>query len=214
MNIIMMRKFKTDRSSQSLIILFTIATALGFLTIESYGDNEVEINEKTGVVTSKGNPITLLGDELKVGDKAREFTVTGNDMSPVRLDDFKDKIILITTVPSLDTPLCEAETKRFNEEATGLSDEVVVLTISMDLPFAQKRWCGAAGVDNVITLSDYRNADFGKSYGVLIKENRLLARTVFVIDKDGIIRYIEIVEDTSNEPDYDKAIGAVKGLAD
>ena len=119
---------------------------------------------------------------------------------------------MISSVPSLDTPVCDAQTRRFNEEATSLGDDVVVLTISMDLPFAQKRWCGAAGVDKVVVLSDYRSGEFGRAFGVLIKELRLLARAVFVVDRDGTVRYIQIVDEITNEPDYDAALAAVKQL--
>ncbi|MBD3168030.1 MAG: thiol peroxidase [candidate division Zixibacteria bacterium] len=171
------------------------------------------MEERSGVITMKGNPMTLVGAELKTGDKAPDFQVTGNDLAQVEFKEFKGKKIILSTVPSLDTPVCDAETRRFNEEAGKLGDDVVVLTVSMDLPFAQKRWCGAAGVENVITLSDYRDASFGKTYGVLIKELHLLARTVFVIDEQGVIRYVQVVKETTDEPDYDEVIEAVKGLA-
>jgi len=170
------------------------------------------MNERTGVVTSGGKPETLLGHEVKVGDQAPDFTVTDNNMQPVTLSEYKGKIVVISAVPSLDTRLCDLETRRFNEEGAKLDTNVVILTISMDLPFAQKRWCGAAGVDRVITLSDYRDASFGTAYGVLRKGNRLLARAVFVLDRGGIVRYIQIVSDTSHEPDYDAVLAAVKKL--
>jgi thiol peroxidase len=135
------------------------------------------MKERVGVITRRGNPLTLMGDELRVGDAAPEFVVLDNDLSPVTLSPFRGKVCIISSVPSLDTPVCDTETRRFNEEAGKLGDEVVILTVSMDLPFAQKRWCGLAGVDKVTTLSDYRDAAFGKAYGVLIKELRLLARS-------------------------------------
>ena len=163
-------------------------------------------------VTMKGNPLTLVGNEVKVGQPAPDFEVVANDMSAVKLSSYRGKICIITSVPSLDTSVCDIETRRFNEEAGKLGSDVVVLTISMDLPFAQKRWCGAAGVKNVQTLSDHREASFGKAYGVLIKELRLLARAVFVLDRDGIIRYMQIVDELTNEPDYETALDAVKGL--
>ncbi|MBW2640150.1 MAG: thiol peroxidase, partial [Deltaproteobacteria bacterium] len=128
------------------------------------------------------------------------------------LSSFRGKICVISSVPSLDTPVCDMETRRFNQEAGKLSAEVQMLTISMDLPFAQKRWCGAAGVDNVVTLSDHRNASFGTAYGVLIKELRLLARSVFVVDREGIIRYIQMVNEISEEPDYDAIMNAVNNI--
>jgi len=160
----------------------------------------------------KGNPLTLLGDELKVGDQAPDCGVLDNDLSPVKLSSFRGKVCIICSVPSLDTPVCDTETRRFNEEAGQLGDQAAVVTISMDLPFAQKRWCGAAGIKNVQTLSDHRQASFGTAFGVLIKELRLLARAVFVVDKAGVIRYIQVVEELTKEPDYDAALKAAKGL--
>jgi thiol peroxidase len=166
--------------------------------------------ERKDVIKFKGNPLTLVGNELKVGDTAPEAEVLANDLSPVKLSGFGGKVCVICTVPSLDTPVCDIQTRKFNEQAASLGNDVVVLTISMDLPFAQQRWCGAANVENVQTLSDHYKAEFGTEFGVLIKELRLLARTVFVVDKDGIIRYIEIVEEVTNEPDYEAALSAVK----
>jgi len=163
-------------------------------------------------VTMKGNPLTLVGNEVKVGQPAPDFEVIANDMSSVKLSSFKGKVCIICSVPSLDTSVCDMETRRFNEEAGKLGSDVVVLTISMDLPFAQKRWCGAAGVKNVQTLSDHRETSFGKGYGVLIKELRLLARAVFVLDRDGVIRYMQIVSELTSEPDYETALDAAKGL--
>jgi thiol peroxidase len=170
------------------------------------------MEEHKGIITMKGNPLTLLGKWLKVGEPAPDFTVINNDMSPVSLSSYMGKICIISSVPSLDTSVCDLETRRFNQEADGLGPDVVILTISMDLPFAQKRWCGAAGVDRVITLSDHREASFGKAYGMLIKELRLLARGVFVIDREGVIRYIQIVREISNEPEYAEVLEAVNNL--
>jgi thiol peroxidase len=161
-------------------------------------------------VTFQGNPLTLTGNQPEVGQPAPDFEVLDNDLSGVKLSSFKGKACVIITVPSLDTPVCDTEVRKFNEEATSLGEDVAVLVISMDLPFAQARWCGAAGVKNVQTLSDHNQADFGNTYGVLIKELRLLARTVFVVDKEGIIRYIEVVEELTNEPDYEAALNAVR----
>jgi len=169
------------------------------------------MNERKGVITMKGNPLTLTGKEVNVGDKAPDAEVVANDLSEVKLSSYQGKVCIITSVPSLDTSVCDMETRRFNEEA-GKLDGVVVLTISMDLPFAQKRWCGAAGVKNVVTLSDYRYSSFGNEFGVLIKELRLLARTVFVVDKAGVVRYKQIVPELATEPDYDAALKAAKGL--
>jgi thioredoxin-dependent peroxiredoxin len=159
-----------------------------------------------------GKPATLLGNEVKVGDGAPDFTAVGNDMKPVRLSQFKGKVVVLAAVPSLDTPTCNLETRRFNAEAANLGPDVVILTVSMDLPFAQKRWCGAAGVDRVITVSDHRDASFGAAYGVLIKDMRLLARAVFVVDRQGTIRYTQLVKDVGTEPDYAPVLQAVKEL--
>lgn len=170
------------------------------------------MKERPGVVTMKGNPLTLLGGEVKVGDAAPDFAGLASDLSPVSLSSFRGKVSVILSVPSLDTPVCDIETRRFNEEAGRLGSDVAVLTISMDLPFAQKRWCGAAGVERVQTLSDHRDASFGTSYGVLIKELRLLARAVFVVDREGTVRYTELVKEVTNEPSYDAALDAVRRL--
>ena len=170
------------------------------------------MHERDGLVTMKDNPITLMGTELQVGDRAPDFVAIDNDLNPVSFDSFRGKVCIISSVPSLDTPVCDMETRRFNDEAGRLGEDVEILTISMDLPFAQKRWCGAAGVDRVQTLSDHRDAAFGQAYGVLIKGLRLLARSVFVVDKEGTIRYIELVKEIANEPDYDSVLKAVKEL--
>jgi thioredoxin-dependent peroxiredoxin len=170
------------------------------------------MNEKKGVITFKGNPFTLLGPELKTGDKAPDFTVVDNGLAPVTLASYKGKIKVISAVPSLDTPVCDTETRRFNLEAAAFPENVVVLTVSLDLPFAQKRWCGAAGIDRVTTLSDYQERSFAGAYGVLIKELKLLARAVFIIDATDTIRYIQIVPEVTSEPDYAALIGAVKSL--
>jgi thiol peroxidase len=163
-------------------------------------------------VTMKGNPVTLLGKVPEIGKPAPDFTALDNGLQPVSLDSMKGKIRLISAVPSLDTPVCDMQTRRFNKEAAGLGEEVVILTISMDLPFAQKRWCGAAGVDRVQTLSDHRDASFGQAYGVLIKELRLLARSLFVVDRNGILRYSQLVPEVTTEPDYDSALKAARKL--
>lgn len=160
-------------------------------------------------VTFGNDPVTLLGDEIKVGDQAPQFTVLSNDMKEVSLDDYKGKVKLITAVPSIDTGVCSEETKRFNEEADKL-DNVHVLTISMDLPFAQTRWCAANGIKNLDVLSDHREADFGEKYGVLIKELRLLARAIFVVDSNDKVTYVEYVSEATNHPDYDEALAQVK----
>jgi len=169
------------------------------------------MNERTGLVTMDGEGLTLVGNEVKTGQNAPDFEVLANDLSTVRFSSFSGKVCIILSVPSLDTQVCDTMTRRFNEEAGKLAD-AVVLTISMDLPFAQKRWCGAAGIENVQMLSDHRNASFGEAYGVLIKELRLLARAVFIADRKGILQYIQIVPEISDEPDYEQAMKIVKQL--
>jgi len=168
--------------------------------------------ERTGVILFKGNPMTLLGPDIKVGDKAPDFRVVDNGLQPVTLKDGAGKVQLVTVVPSLDTPVCDTMTRKFNEEAGRLTGDLAVYTISMDLPFAQKRWCGNAGIEKVKTLSDYQDRSFGENYGVLIKELKLLARSVFVIGKDGRIAYREIVKEVTAEPDYAAALSAAKKL--
>ncbi|MGM9986123.1 MAG: thiol peroxidase [Bacillaceae bacterium] len=159
-------------------------------------------------ITFKGGPVTLLGTEVHVGDKAPNFTVLANDLSPVTLETYGG-VRLISVVPSVDTGVCDMQTRRFNEEAAKL-ENVTVLTVSMDLPFAQKRWCGAAGLENAITLSDHRDASFGEAYGVHIKELRLLARAVFVINSKDEVVYVEYVSEATNHPNYEAALEAAK----
>ncbi len=170
------------------------------------------MTERKGIVTMRGSPLTLIGTEVRVGDKAPDFEVLDTSLSPVRFASLHGKVRIISSVPSLDTPVCDAQTRRFNQEAATLGPDVMILTISMDLPFAQKRWCGAAGVDRVLTLSDHRDASFGRSYGVLIKELRLLARAVFLIDPEGTIRYMELVNEIAHEPDYAQLFRALQAV--
>lgn len=160
-------------------------------------------------ITFHQEPVTILGNEVKVGDKAPDFTVLSNDLKEVTLEDYKGKVKLISVVPSLDTGVCSEQTRRFNEEADKLNN-VHVLTISMDLPFAQKRWCAAEGIEKVATLSDHRDADFGEKYGVLIKELRLLTRAIFVVNSDNQVTYVEYVDEVTSHPDYHAALEAVK----
>ena len=167
--------------------------------------------ERAGAITLKGSPLTLVGNEIKVGSNAPDATLVANDLSEVKLSSFKGKKVVVSVVPSLDTPTCDLQTKRFNQEASKLKD-TVVLTISKDLPFAQKRWCGAAGAGAVKTLSDYRG-NFGETYGVLIKGLNLLARAVFVVDESGKVTYTQLVKEVANEPDYEEVLKAVKGDA-
>ena len=168
--------------------------------------------ERTGVATFKGGPITLIGPELKAGDAAPDFVVSKNLLEDSSLSDYAGKIKLISVVPSLDTGVCDAQTRRFNSEAAELGDDVVILTISTDLPFAQARWCGAAGIDRVITLSDHKETAFGQAYGVLIKEFRLDMRSIFVVDKNDKLAYVEYLSEMAEHPNYEAAIAAVKEL--
>ncbi|MCM3387464.1 thiol peroxidase [Ureibacillus chungkukjangi] len=163
-------------------------------------------------VTFKNNPVTLIGNEVKVGEKAPDFTVLANDLSPVTLKDSEGKVRLISVVPSLDTGVCDAQTRRFNEEVVALGDGVAFYTVSVDLPFAQKRWCAAAGLEGAQTVSDHKDLSFGKAYGVYMEELRLLARSVFVIDSEGTVTYAEYVSEGTSHPNYEAAIEAVKAL--
>ncbi len=166
--------------------------------------------ERKGLVTFKGNPLTLIGDEVKVGQKAPDFVGIDNNLSPIHFSSYLGKICVISSVVSLDTPVCDMQTRKFNEEANRLGSGVMILTLSMDLPFAQKRWCGAAGVDRIQTLSDHRDASFGTSFGVLIKELRLLARAVFLVDRKGVLQYQELVKEVTSEPNYEALLKELK----
>jgi len=170
------------------------------------------MTERSGAVTMKGDPKTLVGEPLQVGQKAPDFQLTGTDMAPKTLQDFAGQVKILEIVPSLDTSVCDTETRTFNEKAANLSDQIAILTISMDLPMAQGRWCGAAGVDRVTCLSDYKDHQFGYEYGVRIKEMGLLARTVIVVDQNDVIRYIELVEEVAEQPDFDAALKAAQDL--
>ncbi|WP_313891576.1 thiol peroxidase [Psychrobacillus sp.] len=163
-------------------------------------------------VTFKNNPVTLVGNEVKVGDKAPNFTVLANDLSPVTLQDSAGKVRLISVVPSLDTGVCSIQTNKFNENAASLGENVVILTVSCDLPFAQKRWCGANAADAIQTVSDHRDLSFGEAYGVVMQELRLLARSIFVVDQNDVVTYVEYVGEGTDHPDYEKALEAVKAL--
>jgi thiol peroxidase len=167
-------------------------------------------------VTLRGNAVTLGGNEIKPGADAPDFTATDNGLQPVKLSAARGKVVILSAVPSLDTPVCDTETRKFNEEAGKLGGGVEVWTVSMDLPFAQKRWCGAAGVTNVKTLSDFRERNFAQSYGVLVKDgplSGLTARAVFVVGKDGKVKHAEYVKEITTEPDYAAAIAAAKQAA-
>jgi len=168
--------------------------------------------EQKGLITFRGNPLTLVGNEVKVGRAAPDFVAIDNNLSPVKFSSHLGKACIISSVVSLDTPVCDTQTRKFNEEASRLGPNVVILTLSMDLPFAQKRWCGAAGVDRLQTWSDHRDASFGTSYGVLIKELRLLARAIFLVDRKGVLQYKELVKEVTNEPDYGAVLAELKKL--
>lgn len=168
--------------------------------------------ERENVVKVKGNPVTLLGEEAKLGQKAQDFRVLNTNMEEVLLSSLKNKIKLIASVPSLDTPICDIEIKRFNDEASKLSKDLMIIFISMDLPFAQKRFCQANDIKIVKTFSDHRDADFGQKFGVLIKELRLLARAIFILDKNDIIKYVQIVPELTSPPDYEAALAGLKTI--
>lgn len=169
--------------------------------------------ERTGVVTFAGQPVTLVGPEIRPGQKAPDFELLTTDRKKVHLSDYEGKVKLISVVPSLDTGVCDAQTRRFNEEAAKLGEDVVVLTVSADLPFAQKRWCGAAGVDRVVTLSDHYAMSFGNAYGTHMKEHRLECRAVFVVDKNDVVTYVEYVPEVTQHPNYEAALDAARAAA-
>lgn len=166
--------------------------------------------DKTRTVNMKGNPVTLVGNEIKVGDKAPAFTVLDGSMQPVSLETYKGKIKVLSVTPSLDTPVCDLQLRRFNSDVASLGDKYVVINISMDLPFAIKRFCATAEITNAVAASDHKEASFGTAYGVLIKELRLLARAVFVIDENDKVIYVEYVPEVSSAPDFDKLIAFLK----
>jgi thiol peroxidase len=168
--------------------------------------------ERPGGTTFKGNPLTLLGPELKPGDKAPDFEVVDKTMQPVTLARTSGAVRIFSVVPSLDTPVCDMQTKRFNEESAKTGN-VKIYTVSMDLPFAQSRWCNSFGVDNVVMLSDHRNGSFGLAYGNLIKEWRILSRSIFVVDENDIIRHAEYVKEVADHPDYEAALAKARELA-
>jgi thioredoxin-dependent peroxiredoxin len=168
--------------------------------------------ERPGATTLKGNPLTLIGPELKTGDKAPDFNLVDNGLKNVTLADTGNNVRILSVVPSLDTPVCDAQTKRFNEEAAKLPG-VDILSVSMDLPFAQKRWCGAFGVDKVKMLSDHRDGSFGSHYGTLIKELRIESRAIFVLDRNNTVRHAEYVKEVAEHPNYDAALSAARAAA-
>lgn len=167
--------------------------------------------QRSGVITFNGHPLTLIGKEIKVGEKIPDFMVLANNLEPLEFRNTYGKVRIISSIPSIDTPVCDAQTRRFNKEAAKLPG-VEIFTISMDLPFAQTRWCGAAKVDKVKTYSDHRDASFGITFGTLIKEMRLNTRAIFVIDKDEIVQHVEYVKELTEHPNYEAAVTAVKQL--
>jgi thioredoxin-dependent peroxiredoxin len=169
------------------------------------------MSERKGLVTFAGNPVTLTGNEIKVGDKAPQFFGTNQKLEQVSLSDFYGKTVVIAIYPSIDTGICQKQNRKFNEIATTMKD-VVVLSVSLDLPFAQKRFCLAEGLDSIVTLSDYKEREFGNKYGFLIKELALLARGTVVIDKNGIVQLVEIVPEITTEPDYDKSLELIEKI--
>jgi thiol peroxidase len=170
-----------------------------------------EVTERPGATTLKGNAMTLLGPELHPGEKAPDFELVSDSMQPVNLEKTGKGVRIFSVIPSLDTPVCDAQTRRFNEEAAKMPG-VEIYTVSMDLPFAQKRWCGAFGIDKVKMLSDHKSGSFGEHYGTLIKELRIESRAIFVVDKDNTIRHAEYVKEVGDHPNYDSALSAAKSL--
>jgi len=170
------------------------------------------MKRNSNLVKFKGNPVTLVGNGIKAGDEAPDFKVLSASLQPVSLSDFKGKIKIITVYPSIDTGVCATQNRRFNMEASKLKD-AVVLSISTDLPFAQSRFCAAEGLNNIVTLSDHKDLDFGLKYGFVIEELRLLARGTVVIGKDDKVKLVEIVPEITQEPDYDATLNVVKSLS-
>lgn len=176
---------------------------------KNYGGS---IMERKDLVKMAGTPVTLEGNAITIGDSAPDFTALSKDMQPVSFHDFNGKIILISAAPSIDTPVCDLQATRFNQEAAKLPDDVQIINITVDLPFALSRFCAAKGIEKILTLSDHRDLSFGKAYGVVVKEFRLLARSIFIIDRSGIVRYIELVPDITSHPDYEKALAEINKL--
>lgn len=168
--------------------------------------------ERSGIVTFAGNPVTLIGSEIRVGDNAPNFEVLANNLSKVTLEDSKGKVRLISCIPSLDTGVCDAQTRKFNQLASNLGNNVEVLTISVDLPFAQNRWCGSAGIERVQTLSDHFKMSFGTAFGTYIKEHRLECRAVFIVDEKDVVQYVEYVPEITEHPNYEAALEAINSI--
>lgn len=189
-----------------------ISLILGAIVATSQAQNNNVMKETKNIVSRSGASLTLLGEPTVVGNVAPDFTAVDMTGKDVKLSDFKGKTVVLSVFPSIDTKVCAMQTREFNQLATGFSKDVVILTLSKDLPFALSRFCAAEGIDNVIPLSDYKESEFGLKYGFLIKENKLLSRGVVIINKTGKVAYVEYVPDITAEPDYDKAITALKTL--
>jgi thiol peroxidase len=168
--------------------------------------------DRKGIITMRGNPLTLVGNPVKAGDKAPDFAVLDTELKERGLADYEGKVKIISVTPSLDTPVCDIQVKWFEKDAADISKDVEILNISADLPFAIKRFCAASGIDRVVVLSDHHSVSFGEAYGVLIRELRLLARSIFIIDKNNVVRYVQLVSEQANEPDYDEAIAVLKSI--
>jgi len=203
---------KLSTLSKLLFILFSISNVLTF-NAHANPLKKADLTETSHLVKANDKYITLLGRQVNIGDKAPNFKVVDKNFAPIQLTDFKDKTLLISVVPSLDTGVCSLQTKRFNKEATKLPKSIAILTISNDLPFAQKRFCKVEGVDKVNVLSDSVWRNFGESYGLIIKDMGLLTRAIFIIDNQGVIKYKELVANISQHPNYEKALVAVKSIA-
>ena len=170
------------------------------------------MNEMKGKIAFKNTPLTLVGDVPEIGKRPPDVEMVNSELQKVRVADYDGKVRILSVVPSIDTPVCDMQTRKFNEEAAKLGDDVKILTISMDLPFAQKRWCAAAGINQVELLSDYQRADFGRAYGVLIKELHLLARSVFILNRKGELQYVQIVPEMTDEPNYKEVLAAAREI--
>ena len=191
------------------ILVFSSSTGSGpVLTHEGI----VKEKETIGLVQAGDAPLTLVGPQIEIGDALPDVAIVNQDLQPEQISKFAGKVLIISTVPSLDTPVCDAQTRRFNQETAALGDNVVILTLSNDLPFAQKRYCAAEGIDQVQVFSDYQGQQFGRAVGLFIKENYLLARAVLVVDSDGIVRYKQIVPNLGQEPEYAPVLEAVRSL--
>lgn len=199
-------------SKTKILLIVTTAAVLSLVTtlLPAQSTDSAEIL-RTDVITMKGNPLTLRGPQIKVNEKAPDFTLVDRKMMPVSLADYAGKVRIITVFPSVDTDVCPLQVRRFNEEASQL-DDVQILAVSVDLPFALNRFCAAEGIDNLVTLSDHRTTDFGLKYGFLIDELRLLTRGTVIVDKAGMVRYVEYVGEVTEEPDYEQAIKAAQAL--